>query len=270
MPMMGGSGIVRAPESSLSAEASQFLARLPNAPDSTHETAYIALIDGLVADSVWSKLDALYILAAETAGNAAVNLKSSSYGLSLVSTPTFTADQGYVGSAGSGQALDTQLVLTSASQYSPNSGHVGIYNRSNRAANSGFTFGVLGANVRYLNAKLRNAVDNLEYDINTTAFPTVSNANSHGMFVVSRTGASALEVYRNGSSLGTDTDAAAGVPTTYSVYILTLNNQGTPHSNSVADQIAAFSVGAGLNGSEAATLSSRINTYMAALGTNVY
>ena len=51
----GGGGITCS-----SSQGNAFLARLTGSPDNAHKTAYCTLIDGLVTDGVWSKLDALY------------------------------------------------------------------------------------------------------------------------------------------------------------------------------------------------------------------
>ena len=51
------------------------------------------LIDGLVADGVWAKLDALYVLAQQNATDALLNLVGTSY--SLTGTATFTAYKGF-------------------------------------------------------------------------------------------------------------------------------------------------------------------------------
>lgn len=256
---------------SVSAEASQFLARLPDTPDSTHKDAYIALIDGLVADSLWSKLVGLWITATDTSGNSLIDLTANANDLTTIGSPSFTADEGYTFPSGAG--LDTGIVLTSASPYTLNSAAAGIYNRTARAANAGFNFGVLGANTKYLYGRLRIAGDNTDFDLNAITFPTVANASSDGMFVYSRTaasGAGAQTVYRNGSSIGTSTGASDAIPTTRTCYIGALNNNGTLSNGPSSDEIAAFFLSSGLNGTEASNISSRINTYMTAIGKNVY
>jgi hypothetical protein len=81
------------PASGDAAETTAFLARTTGL-DATHTNAYKALINGLVADGVFAKLDALYICAAQDLATARLNLVSSSFALVDTSAaPNFTADR---------------------------------------------------------------------------------------------------------------------------------------------------------------------------------
>ena len=80
-----------------SPQARALFARLATQPAPARAAAYDAVIRALLAAGVWSKLDALYLLAAADAATALTNLKQSSYGLTAVNSPAFTADRGYTG-----------------------------------------------------------------------------------------------------------------------------------------------------------------------------
>src|SRR5262245_58714994 len=98
----------------ITTEAAQFLARTSGL-DTAHTNAYTALIDGLVADGIWSKLDLLHIYATQDSTNALLNLISSSFTGITHGSPTFTADRGFTGVSGSSTVyIDTQ--------FNPNSG----------------------------------------------------------------------------------------------------------------------------------------------------
>src|SRR6185295_16016176 len=88
-PTSGGGGTA-------SPEVSQWLARATGL-DAAHIAADTALIDGLVADGVWSKLDALYFFATQNSATAQLNLISSSYPATANGLPTFTVDRGFTG-----------------------------------------------------------------------------------------------------------------------------------------------------------------------------
>ena len=60
---------------------------------STRRTLVDALIRGLKTDGVWSKLDRLWLFAAENATSALVDVKEGRLA-TAVSSPTFTTDRG--------------------------------------------------------------------------------------------------------------------------------------------------------------------------------
>jgi len=99
-------------------EALQFLNRTTGL-DSKHINAYIALINGLVTDGVWPKLDVLYIFATKDATTALLNLVSSYYN-GVNHGATFTVDIGYQGVDGS------QSVYIDSTFQPPHSGTASI------------------------------------------------------------------------------------------------------------------------------------------------
>ena len=58
-----------------------YLARTVGGNEGGNGANIATLIDGLVADGVWAKLDALYILAQQNQTDALLNLVGTSYGL---------------------------------------------------------------------------------------------------------------------------------------------------------------------------------------------
>jgi hypothetical protein len=105
-------------------QARALFARLATPPAPARAAAYDAMIRALLAAGVWSKLDALYLLAAADAATALTNLKQSSYGLTAVNSPAFTADRGYTGN-GTTQYLNPGFTPSTASgQYTQNSASI--------------------------------------------------------------------------------------------------------------------------------------------------
>ncbi len=92
-------------------QATAYLAR------ATGETAHAAdlttLICGLVADGVWAKLDALYVLAQQTKADANLNLVGTSYGLTPAAEP-WVQYQGYT-YVSPGFGVDTGFNMSTAS-----------------------------------------------------------------------------------------------------------------------------------------------------------
>jgi hypothetical protein len=119
-----------APASTCS-QATTFLARTSGL-SGTESTAYTNMICGMVADGTWSKFDALYIFATNTTTTANLNLVSTSYGITNVSTtPTFTADVGYTTSGGTVQLNTNYNPNTNGVQFTLNSASLGVYIQTN-------------------------------------------------------------------------------------------------------------------------------------------
>ena len=119
------------------AEASAFLARTSGL-DTTHTNAYIDLINGLVADGVWTKFDLLHVYATQDTTTAQLNLVQASYPATLHGSPTFTVDRGYTGT----DASTTKYIGTGfnpatavSPQFVRNSAHLSAWNVTNVSAN---------------------------------------------------------------------------------------------------------------------------------------
>lgn len=85
--------------------------------------------------------------------------------------------------------------------------------------------------------------------------------------VISRTGATTNDSYRDGTSFDSDTTTYDGTSTN-SIYLFGRNNGSGSDSGGNVPCSFAF-IGTGLTGGEVATLSTAVNTYQTALGRNV-
>lgn len=268
----------RAAAAPASAEVSQFLSRVTGL-DATHTDAFSALIDGLVTDSIWTKLDALWIGATDTEAHSQINLKSSSFALTKVGSVSFTADQGWTGDASTGFWKTGLIPNTGGGQnFVQDSGSLGAYVRTNRTTDA--FKAAMGVKVSFSNVCTSNlypkhatakAAGCLNHAGGTVAGTNSTVSTAAGMSIISRTGATAGAIYKNGSSISTFSTASdATLPNTnFAIGAQYEFNDATASAFS-DDQIAAAFVGSGLNATEAGNISSRINTYMTAIGTNVY
>lgn len=255
------------------APAQAFFARASGL-DAKHKRAYDRMIRGLVADGIWSKLDALYIWATVNQATALLNLKSSSFACTTSGTVSFSADNGFTGNA-------TDFFLDSG--FNPNAGggnylldsaSFGVYILTNRTATTSnkFNFGADNAGAFTLVASI-NVLDavggfrTLKND--ATAATDATAGTARGSWGVSRTGASTGSFCRNGAQLGTFVNASVGLPT-QTFYFFALHFSGA--FGFVDDQMAAGFIGGGLTSAQLNSLSNRINTYMASLPVpiNVY
>lgn len=101
-------------------------------------------IDGLVSDGIWSIADCIY-LTAQDANNKLLNLKSSSFPLTVNGSPTFTVDSGYAGSGTTN--LQSYNASTAGGQYTQDGASIFTWTPTTfgAGADSGATAGYLGS-----------------------------------------------------------------------------------------------------------------------------
>lgn len=252
-------------------EATTFLARTTGL-DATHQTAYTTLICGLVTDSLWTNIDALWILATQDATTAGLNLKSTSFTLTPTNAPTFTADQGYTGN-GTTQCLNTGFSpASSGTAYTQNGASVSAYIRTSRTTSN--TFNILGTNPTsgttvFFISPLQSS--QFQWSLNGTTFPNAANANAQGFWQVSRTASNAMTVFKNGASFTTNTGASGVLTNMTNTVKLLSNSSAVGACNSFStDQLAAAHIGGSMSTTDLANLSNRINAFMTTVGANVY
>ena len=274
---LGGSPDIGAFEATLGrcADATAFLVRANAIAgiDAKHTAAYNDLICGLSQDDgIYSKLDVLYILATQSDGGevgdgvAKLNLINGSFNLIGDGTYAFSADKGAVCDGSSGY-YDTQFNLsTSGAAFSRDSASLGVYDRSSTTTD-GSVFGVIdGTTWTTLNLSFSGE---LYSRVNSTADPALASTGlAQGFWIETRTTASAVSVYKNGSMIASSTTPSNGVPP-FSMYLCATNFNGAAN-DFVPDNVAAFFIGGGLTASEASAVSSRINAFMTTVGASVY
>lgn len=260
---LGLGGVTRGGGAAFSDEALALFARFSTPPTDARKALINTLIVALKDGGVWSKLDTLYVMAAADAQAAQRNWVADQYNLTEVASPTFTADRGYA-SNGSTSYLTTGFIPRTApsAKMTQNSGHLSVWDRTSRAATDGYIMGANDGAVR--TAIWTRGVGDLAYlRVNDTA-AAASNSNSSGFYVASRTGGSVREGYRNGSSIGSGTEAS-GLPNAGEIYLCAFNNSGTPNVL-LTDQLAQASIGSGLTTAEQSAYYTALATYMTAVG----
>lgn len=232
--------------------------------------AYQIMICGMVADGTFGLLDALYIFATNTTTTANLNLVSTSFGITNVGgTPTFTADVGYTTSAT--VALNTNFLT--GTQFTLNSASMGVAIQTNDTSSS-VVFDMGATDGTHLAEMSANLSLQQVIELNDAGFSTGVATTSKGLWGGSRTGAGAVAFYGNGSSTPTFTStlASTALLTTGTMFIGARNNSVGGIANPASRQYSAAWIGAGLTGAQFASISSRINTYLASMPTpvNVY
>lgn len=235
------------------AASTSFFARTSGL-NAAHITAYDTMICGLVTDGVWSLMDALYITATNTTTNADLNLVSSSFPLTQNGTVTFTADQGY-SAAQAGGNLDTAFDPSTAPSpnFKQDSAHAGAW----RVSASNFSSDAW----RQSGSPTKNSIfprftdGNLYCDVNASSDDAVGVAvptTAAGFASCSRTASTGYVYYKNGSSLGTRTNASMAIVSGTFQYLVGVNT----------GDVAAASFGSGLNGTQMGNLYARVHAYL--------
>lgn len=243
--------------SSLRQETTGLFARMTTQPSDTRKALINNLIAALISAGVWPKLDAFYVTAAHASQAALLNWKSTSYNLTATNSPTFATDRGYTGD-GATSFLDTAAVRNALANYAQNSASIGAWVRNNVASSTARSIGASTANLaRILPRSAGGAA--IVYANDTAALTIAGITTSAGLTVANRSGASARQVYKNGASIGSDTQASAslGAETLY------LLRDGTNYST---HQIASAFIGASLTAGEHLALYNALNTYLVAIG----
>lgn len=252
----------------VNAEAEAYVARITPEITNAEKAVYDTFVGALKAAGSWAKGDHISHLRAPNSGAAYQNMAKDDHHITAVGSPTFTP---YVGGATNGTSSYFEIDYipdTDKVQLAQNSATLicqllaGTDAQDSTASAMGVTDGT-----RRLFMPVRNTSDQLRGAINqagNSVFSAVSPATRLGMWGVSRTGAGALEGYRNGSSVGTDTDASNGVTQTYKVWVGCHNNAGA-FADGVANTIGFIFIGAALTSQEHADTYTAVAAYDAAM-----
>lgn len=203
------------------------------------------LIKGLKTDGIWTKLDRLWLLAAENQKSALIDLVGRSTA-TLVSVPPFTPDLGYTCDSAVAY-VDTGFVpATHGVNYTLNAAHVSVWSLT--SAQSGQYTG----NAGQTNIFTAYPDGNTYIRINNNAGGAGPNSNGSGFFLGVRTSASAVTGYRNGGVIINTGDGTLALDTgTWSL---------------LDRQIAATSLGGTMSGADSTNYYNRLRTYMTAVG----
>jgi len=238
----------------------------------TDKYAINNLVTGLKNKSLWGKMKAIYPFAGTTATTHKFNLKNpadTDAAFRLVFSGGWTHSANGALPNGTNAFADTKFIPSTESNL--DNTHFSVYSRSNVAGAFQAELGCdQGDNTRML-IILKWSTNNLFADLwRVTQRVTVnmSSIDTTGLFTVSRTASNLVTVYRNGSSLGTNTSTTAGSRPTIAPY-LGANNQSGTAVNFSAKQLAFATIGDSLSASESTDFYNIVQAYQTALSRNV-
>jgi hypothetical protein len=251
------------------AATTAFLARTSGL-NATHTNAYKALINGLVADGVFAKLDALYLFATQDTTTARLNLVQNNFNCTLTNTPTFTADRGYTGGAGgSAPYLDSGFSpITSGGSFARNSACLGIWTITAASDTTGNYSGGLTSGATVDTSVSNNTFGTGIAGTINSPFGTPDTevaGTKFGCLLVNRSGASAVQLYKNGVSVDTATTSSVD-PTGVDTLTFLTRHLGGGNNQPSDEQMGAGFFGGSLNATEQGNLYTRLGAFLMAVG----
>jgi hypothetical protein len=235
--------------------------------DQVEANAINTLVIGMKADGLWSKMKAVYPFVGGTASTNKFNLKDprdldAAFRLVFSGGNTHSIT-GWLPNGTNGFG-DTKI--NAFNNLSLNSMHLSVYSRTNTSGDKRD----IGAHANLEgSAMILNLGGLAYYKINSTIgnYLTVANSDTRGLFVSNRTASNVLNGWKNGTKVGTGTNASTSLLNA-PIYI------GAIWENSAASYFAnreyAFaSIGDGLSDTDATNLNSRVTTFQTALNRNI-
>ena len=101
----------------------------------------------------------------------------------------------------------------------------------------------------------------------TTSAAVLTGANPSYSWVLSRTNATSLAIYKNGSLANTNTSSTTGIASySRSFFVFKTNFNGSAIGDSIAFPHRHYSIGAGLTGPEVSSYNSALSSFFSAIG----
>lgn len=241
--------------------------------DSTQAQAIQNLTAGLKFNSLWDKMQAIYPFVGSTATTQKFNLKSpfdTDASFRLVFNGGWTHSSTGALPNGTNAFADTKYIASTSSNLT--SAHFSIYSRTAGSAAFQMELGVANGDAQRMLIVTRWSTDITFADLfSVNQRSVISPApTSTGLFTVSRNASNEMIVYRNGSSIGTNTstDGTASLPT-LAPYLSAYNNAGSA-ANFSNKQLAFATIGSKLGTStENSNFYTVVQAYQTALSRQV-
>jgi hypothetical protein len=240
--------------------------------DATQQLAIDNLVKGLKSDNIWTKMKAIYPFVGGTASTHKWNLKDPrdlDAAFRLVFNGGWTHSSNGATPNGTNGYADTKL---NDSSLTPNSSHISYYSRNNVFVSNydmGIYNGTKGIWFALRNSAIGSGVfTGGIFQAGASGEVSVSNLDSTGYYIGGKNGSTTVKFYKNGTSVAS-TAKADTTATNTSIYLATLNQNGTPAFGFSTKQCAFSTIGDGLTDTEAANLYTRVQAYQTALSRQV-
>lgn len=220
-----------------------------------------ALVYSLDTAGYWDRMDILYVLASHTEADGLINwISPSEYTATNVSSTTWAQWIGFTGD-GTADYLNTNWnPSTDGVNYTQDDGSVGIYVSQDIQEDNVYVFGAYnGTNQTYF--RPRSTTGGLGGAINSNlTFAAAGVSTAVGLWIVTRTASNATEVYQDGTSMDSDTDASVGLPNNDMGILNRIGGNGFS-----SNTVMLFFAMDGMTDAEAIEISDIINIYITAI-----
>lgn len=256
--------------SSIDADAESYFSTA-SITDETEKSAVRTLITSLKSNSLWTKMERLYLMSPTSSAACLTCAKSLDQSATAVDTPTFSALG--VEFNGTSEYIDTNFAANAGSIFVTNSNHISYYVTKAQEAIGGSLKLLLGADngttcqIRIFHNNTTEFLSAREQNSNAATMQLTNGGNlDKALFCATRRGANETEFYKNGASIATGVAASVALPT-QDFYIGCSNVSGTPTGFN-ATGCGFVSIGAGLTDMDATNLYNAVLAYQTALGRN--
>jgi hypothetical protein len=238
--------------------------------DPTISSSIDKLVVDLKAAGVWSKMKAIYPFVGGTASTHKFNLKDprdldAAFRLSFLGGWTHSAN-GALPNGTNGYA-NTNL---NDSSLTPNSSHISYYSRTN-ITTVAYDMGIYNGTKGIWFALKYSGIDSFTggiFQTGASVEASVINLNSTGYYVGGKNGNTTVKFYKNGTNVVSIAKADTTATNT-SIYLASLNQNGSPAFGFSTKQCAFSTIGDGLTDTEAANLYTAVQTFQTTLNRQV-
>lgn len=240
-------------------ESTALFARMSVQPDSTRKSLINSLITSLKSASLWTKLDALYVLSAHDRQAGLLNWVSSSYTLTEPGgSLTYTADDSFAGD-GVAKYFDTNFNPTSAAgKYAKDSAHIGVWSLSDTQTANPLATGYNGA-TKVLSLNPRSTSDLAVNQINDAGGTNAANTYGYGLSIITRTAVNTRTYSLNGGgNFATGFPGSTSIPNA-SIKVL---QDGSSYQ---AASLGFIHIGSGLTAADTLALYNLLQDFRAAV-----
>lgn len=265
--MFASAGILSSYKNSVDADAQAFI-DATGITDATQKTAINDLVVAAKAHGWWVKCSAIYPMVGGTATTCKYNLKNpldtdAAFRLSFVNTPTISGN----GVDWNGTTQYANTFLNPSTVLTANDTHISCYLREDIAGlMADIGADVASADQFFIYPRFSTSLLSYQYDFSSRA--VALNSSSTGYFLCSRVSNTDHVVYKNGSSLGSNSTATATTMPNCNFFLGATNFNGTAGDYS-SREMAFATIGAGISSSIQGDMYTDIQAFQTAIGRNV-
>lgn len=237
------------------------------------KSAVSNLFTGYKSNNLWNKIERAYLMLSD-GSNPLIGIitdgKTLNQAIAENSDTSFVIPEGYQFDASNNNSLDSNLIPSTSSIITNTSYHISFYRNDLNDTGSSDELCFAGVsdtlNTLYLGLQWKASISGhytyggYNATVASSDFGAVSVTN--GYYLVSRTSASALSIYKNGVSVSSDTTPDVGIRPTQSILLGAFNNAGSIN-NRMQSICGLITIGAGLNSSEQSIMNSLNSTFQA-------